>query len=72
MDIILSFLAKPVDKHGITLVHITYPPLRTPSRLGNLPSTPLYGLKNGIAHADFGCHYKSKQINVPPMCLMDN
>ena len=28
MDIILSFLAKPVDKHGITLVHITHPPLR--------------------------------------------
>ena len=28
MDIILSFLAKPVDKYGITLVHITYPPLR--------------------------------------------
>ena len=29
MDIILSsFLAKPMDKHGITLVHITYPPLR--------------------------------------------
>ena len=28
MDIILSFLAKPVDKHGITLVHITYLPLR--------------------------------------------
>ena len=27
MDIILSFLTKPVDKHGITLVHITYPPL---------------------------------------------
>ena len=27
MDIILSFLAKPVDKHDITLVHITYPPL---------------------------------------------
>ena len=27
MDIILSFLSKPVDKHGITLVHITYPPL---------------------------------------------
>ena len=26
MDIILSFLAKPVDKHGITLVYITYPP----------------------------------------------
>ena len=24
MDIILSFLAKPVDKHGITPVHITY------------------------------------------------
>ena len=28
MDIILSFLAKPVDKHGITLAHVTYPPLR--------------------------------------------
>ena len=27
MEIILSFLAKPVDKHGITLVHIAYPPL---------------------------------------------
>ena len=27
MDIILSFLAKSVDKRGITLVHITYPPL---------------------------------------------
>ena len=27
MDIILSFLAKPVDKHGITSVHITYLPL---------------------------------------------
>ena len=26
MDIILSFLAKSVDRHGITLVHITYPP----------------------------------------------
>ena len=31
MDIILSFLAKPVDKHGITMVHITYPPLDTSS-----------------------------------------
>ena len=27
IDIILSFLGKPVDKHGTTLVHITYPPL---------------------------------------------
>ena len=27
MDIILLFLAKPLDKHGITLVHITYPRL---------------------------------------------
>ena len=27
MDIILLFLAKPLDKHGTTLVHITYPPL---------------------------------------------
>ena len=30
MDIILSFLAKSVDKHSITLVHITYPPLVCP------------------------------------------
>ena len=28
MDMILSFLAKPVDKHGITLKNITYPPLK--------------------------------------------
>ena len=27
MDIILLVLAKPVGKHGITLVHITHPPL---------------------------------------------
>ena len=27
MDILLSFLTKPLDKHGVTLVHITYPPL---------------------------------------------
>ena len=27
MDIILLFLGKPLDKHGIALVHITYPPL---------------------------------------------
>ena len=27
MDIILIFLAKPLDKHGITLVHISYPPV---------------------------------------------
>ena len=27
MDIILSFLAKSLDRHGITLVHIPYPPL---------------------------------------------
>ena len=25
IDIILLFLAKPLGKHGITLVHITYP-----------------------------------------------
>ena len=36
MDIILSFLAKSVDKHSITLVHITYPPL-------SFYSTYLYG-----------------------------
>ena len=29
IDIILSFLAKSVDKHSITLVHITYPPLQS-------------------------------------------
>ena len=27
MNIILLFLAKPLDKHDITLVHIAYPPL---------------------------------------------
>ena len=27
MDIILLFLARPVDKHGITLVYITHPSL---------------------------------------------
>ena len=27
MDIILLILEKPLDKHGTTLVHITYPPL---------------------------------------------
>ena len=27
MDIILLFFTKPLDKHGTTLVHITYPPL---------------------------------------------
>ena len=32
IDIILSFLAKSVDKHSITLVHITYPPLECLSR----------------------------------------
>ena len=26
-NIMLSFLAKAQDKHGITLMHITYPPL---------------------------------------------
>ena len=26
---ILFVLAKPVDRHGITLVHMTYPPLET-------------------------------------------
>ena len=32
MDIILLFLAKPLDKHGTTLVHITYPPLENSAR----------------------------------------
>ena len=27
MDIILLILAKSLDKHGTTLVHMTYPPL---------------------------------------------
>ena len=34
MEIILSFLAKSVDKHSIILVHITYPPLDPPSPTG--------------------------------------
>ena len=34
MDIILLFLAKPLDKHGTKLVHITYPPLGPPGKLG--------------------------------------
>ena len=29
MDIIMLFLAKALDKHGITLVHIIYPPLES-------------------------------------------
>ena len=33
MDITLSFLAKSLDKHGVTLVHITYPPLLIVARL---------------------------------------
>ena len=33
MDIILLFLAKPLDKHGTTLVHITYPPLTIPQQI---------------------------------------
>ena len=32
MDLILLFAAKRVDKHGITLVHITYPPLGITTR----------------------------------------
>ena len=34
IDIILSFLAKPVDKHGITLVFFPYPPLQLMSLAG--------------------------------------
>ena len=33
MDIILLFLAMPVDKQGITLVHITYPPLKSTTKM---------------------------------------
>ena len=36
MDIILSFLAKPQDKHGITLMHITYLPLNFPGKPGRV------------------------------------
>ena len=35
MDIILLLLAKPLDKHGITLVHITYTPLVANDKLQN-------------------------------------
>ena len=38
MDIILSFVAKPVDRHGITPVHITYPTFA-------LPAIPLFGVE---------------------------
>ena len=40
MDIILSFLAKSVDKHSITPVHITYPPLIFPAHSKEL--YPIY------------------------------
>ena len=56
MDITLSFLAKSLDKHGITLVHITYPPLDSTGGLKLVEQTlqfvwtdcPLYKLKNLI------------------------
>ena len=44
MDIILLFLAKPLDKHGTTLMHITYPPLKTSKTIGKLNVT---GNQNG-------------------------
>ena len=37
IEITVSFLTKPVDKHGITLVHITYPPLNFDVSSGYLP-----------------------------------
>ena len=47
MDIILLFLAKPLDKHGTTLVHITYPPLVNVQSTATLNSvgTALFYLK---------------------------
>ena len=39
MDIILSFLAKPVDKHGVTPVHIIYPPLVVSQGIVQTPRT---------------------------------
>ena len=47
MDIILSFLAKSVDKHGITLVRITYPPLVFPTQL------TVYGASKYESHGYF-------------------
>ena len=49
MDIILLFLAKPLDKHGTTLVHITYPPLDTGKQNVLLPDE-----SNTIMFSDTG------------------
>ena len=41
MDIILLFLAKPLDKHGTTPVHITYLPFVTSAtKQTNYPGEP--------------------------------
>ena len=52
MDITLSFLAKSLDKHGITLVHITYPPLEglygADFRLFLVSLEKTYGKSNGF------------------------
>ena len=48
MDIILLFLAKPVDKHGITAVHITYPPLVSLFIRPTLHKVPFYRAKNDL------------------------
>ena len=48
MDINLLFLAKPVDKHGIILAHIPYPPLATMAE----------------AVFNFESHLEMKQLNL--------
>ena len=62
MDMILSFLAKPVDKHGITLVHINYLPLDLSSSF--LPST---FIKLNMICLQAFCH--STFINLNMICL---
>ena len=44
MNIILLFLAKPLDKHGITLVHIIYPSLEGGDLLMFLQRTEIWAI----------------------------
>ena len=59
MDIILSFLAKPVDKHGITLVYIPYPPLQLMSLESSDFSLPVFLLLT--SHAMNMTRHESKR-----------
>ena len=59
LDIILSFLAKPVDKHGITLVYIPYPPLQLMSLEPSDFSLPVFLLLT--SHAMDMTRHESKR-----------